>query len=87
MTELERKVNEYREYKRMAEELEQLRDSLRDEIIAMMQGAPEVVAGACKVMYKDVQSVRLDSKLLQATHPDVYAECSKKTVYKRFSVV
>lgn len=87
MTELERKVNEYREYKRMAEELEQLRDSLRDEIIAMMQGAPEVMAGACKVMYKDVQSVRLDSKLLQATHPDVYAECSKKTVYKRFSVV
>ena len=87
MTELERKVNEYREYKRMAEELEQLRDSLRDEIIAMMKGAPEVVAGACKVMYKDVQSVRLDSKLLQATHPDVYAECSKKTVYKRFSVV
>ena len=71
----------------MAEELEQLRDSLRDEIIAMMQGAPEVVAGACKVMYKDVQSVRLDSKLLQATHPDIYAECSKKTVYKRFSVV
>ena len=87
MTELERKVNEYREYKRMAEELEQLRDSLRDEIISMMQGAPEVVAGACKVMYKDVQSVRLDSKLLQATHPDIYAECSKRTTYKRFSVV
>lgn len=87
MTELERKVNEYREYKRMAEELEQLRDSLRDEIIAMMQGAPEVVAGACKVMYKDVQSVRLDSKLLKTLHPDVYAECSSKTSYKRFSVV
>ena len=87
MTELERKVNEYREYKRMAEELEQLRDGLRDEIIAMMQGAPEVVAGACKVMYKDVQSVRLDSKLLKTLHPDIYAECSSKTSYKRFSVV
>ena len=87
MTELERKVNEYREYKRMAEELEQLRDGLRDEIIAMMQGAPEVVAGACKVMYKDVQSIRLDSKLLKTLHPDVYAECSSKTSYKRFSVV
>lgn len=87
MTDLERKVNEYREYKRMAEELEQIRDSLRDEIITMMQGAPEVVAGACKVMYKDVQSVRLNSKLLQAAHPDIYAECSKRTTYKRFSVV
>lgn len=87
MTDLECKVNEYREYKRLAEQAEQMRDSLRDEIISMMQGAPEVVAGACKVMYKDVQSVRLDSKLLQVAHPDIYAECSKRTVYKRFSVV
>lgn len=31
--------------------------------------------------------IALDSKLLQAAHPDIYAECSKKTVYKRFSVV
>ena len=84
MTDLEQKCNEYREYKRQAE---QMRDSLRDEIITMMQGAPEVVAGACKVMYKDVQSVRLDSKLLKTLHPDVYAECSSKTSYKRFSVV
>ena len=87
MTEKEQKCNEYREYKRLAEQAEQMRDSLRDEIITMMQGAPEVMAGACKVMYKDVQSVRLDSKLLQAAHPDIYEECSKKTVYKRFSVV
>lgn len=87
MTDLERKCNEYREYKRLAEQVEQMRDSLRDEIIAMMAGAPEVIAGACKVMYKDVSSVRLDSKLLKTLHPDVYAECSKKTVYKRFSVV
>lgn len=87
MTDFEQKCNEYREYKRLAEQAEQMRDSLRDEIIAMMKGAPEVVAGACKVMYKDVQSVRLDSKLLKTLHPDVYAECSSKTSYKRFSVV
>lgn len=87
MTDLECKCNEYREYKRLAEQAEQMRNSLRDEIIAMMQGAPEVIAGACKVMYKDVQSVRLDNKLLKTLHPDVYAECSSKTSYKRFSVV
>lgn len=28
-----------------------------------------------------------ENKLLQAAHPDIYAECSKKTVYKRFSVI
>lgn len=87
MTMFEEKVNAYRENKRLIEELEAMNNAVKAEIIAMMQGAPEVVAGACKVMYKDVQSVRLDSKLLQATHPDIYAECSKRTTYKRFSVV
>ena len=87
MTLFEEKVNAYRENKRLIEELEAMNDAVKAEIIDMMQGAPEVVAGACKVMYKDVQSVRLDSKLLQATHPDIYAECSKRTTYKRFSVV
>lgn len=87
MTTFEEKVNEYRENKRLLEELEAMNESIKADIIAMMQGAPEVVAGACKVMYKDVQSVRLDSKLLKTLHPDVYAECSSKTTYKRFSVV
>ena len=87
MTDFEQKVNEYRENKRLMEELESINDAIKADIIAMMQGAPEVVAGACKVMYKDVQSVRLDSKLLKTLHPDVYAECSSKTSYKRFSVL
>lgn len=87
MTAFEEKVNAYRENKRLMEELEAMNDIIKAEIIAMMQGAPEVVAGACKVMYKDVQSVRLDSKLLKTLHPDVYAACSSKTSYKRFSVV
>ena len=87
MTEFEKKVNEYRENKRLLEELEALNDAIKTDIIAMMHGAPEMVQGTAKAIYKDVQSVRLDSKLLQAAHPDIYAECSKKTVYKRFSVI
>lgn len=87
MTLFEEKVNAYRENKRLIEELEAMNDAVKAEIIDMMHGAPEMVQGTAKAIYKDVQSVRLDSKLLQATHPDVYAECSKKTVYKRFSVV
>ena len=87
MTDFEEKVNAYRENKRLMEELEAMNDAIKADIINMMQGAPEVVAGACKVMYKDVQSVRLDSKLLKTLHSDVYAECSSKTIYKRFSVV
>lgn len=87
MTLFEEKVNEYRENKRLIEELEAMNDAVKAEIIDMMHGAPEMVQGTAKAIYKDVQSVRLDSKLLQATHPDIYAECSKRTKYKRFSVV
>lgn len=87
MTDFEKKVNEYRENKRLMEELESINDAIKADIIAMMQGAPEMVQGAAKAIYKDVSSVRLDGKLLQAAHPDIYAECSKRTTYKRFSVV
>ena len=87
MTLFEEKVNEYRENKRLLEELEAMNESIKADIIAMMHGAPEMVQGTAKAIYKDVQTVRLDSKLLQAAHPDIYAECSKRTTYKRFSVV
>lgn len=87
MSDFEKRVNEYRENKRLIEELEAMNDSIKADIIAMMQGAPEMVQGTAKAIYKDVSSVRLDSKLLQAAHPDIYAECSKRTTYKRFSVV
>ena len=87
MTMFEEKVNAYRENKRLIEELEAMNDAVKAEIIAMMHGAPEMVQGTAKAIYKDVSSVRLDSKLLQALHPDIYTECSKRTTYKRFSVV
>lgn len=87
MTLFEEKVNEYRENKRLLEELEAMNKSIKADIITMMQGAPEMAQGTAKAIYKDVQSVRLDSRLLKTLHPDVYAECSSKTTYKRFSVV
>lgn len=87
MSDFEKRVNEYRENKRLIEELKAMNNAVKAEIIDMMHGAPEMVQGTAKAIYKDVQSVRLNSKLLQATHPDIYAECSKRTTYKRFSVV
>lgn len=87
MSDFEKRVNEYRENKRLIEELEAMNNAVKAEIINMMHGAPEMVQGTAKAIYKDVSSVRLDSKLLQAAHPDIYAECSKRTTYKRFSMV
>ena len=81
MTTFEEKVNAYRENKRLMEELGAMNDAIRADIITMMQGAPEMVQGTAKAIYKDVQSVRLDSKLLKTRHPDVYAECSSCLLY------
>lgn len=41
MTDFEQKVNEYRENKRLMEELESINDAIKADIIAMMHGAPE----------------------------------------------
>lgn len=87
MTDFEEKVNAYRENKRLLEELEAMNESIKADIICMMQGAPEMAQGTAKAIYKDVQSVRLDSKLLKTLYPDVYAKCSTRTSYKRFNVV
>ena len=83
MTDLERKCNEYREYKRLAEQAEQMRDSLRDEIIAMMQGAPEVMAGDCYGKAKGVHGGRRYCKLFSARQPDTFDAGRKKNRFKR----
>lgn len=48
MTLFEEKVNEYRENKRLLEELEAMNESIKADIICMMQGAPEMAQGTAK---------------------------------------
>lgn len=51
MTDLEQKCNEYREYKRLAEQAEQMRDSLRDENYCHDAGS---AGGCCRRLQGDV---------------------------------
>lgn len=48
MTTFEEKVNAYRENKRLLEELEAMNESIKADIICMMQGAPEMAQGTAK---------------------------------------
>lgn len=43
-------------------------------------------AGAFEVTWKPVTSTRVDSKRLQKEHPEVYAECSKTSSYRKFDI-
>lgn len=79
--------NEYRENKRMIEELTALNEELKNQIVAAMQGKDTLIIGCTKVSNITVNSTRLDSTALKTAYPDIYTAYSKTTAYKRFTVV
>lgn len=86
--ELQNRVKELRELKRMQEELAAEITAIEDEIKAEMtaRDTTEIIAGEYKIRWIPVTSARLDSKALKAALPDVYAKFTKEAVSKRFSV-
>ena len=82
----ERLCNEYRENKRMMEELEAMNDNIKSEIIALMGDNDTMAAGAAKVTNKTVNSTRFNSKEFGRAYPDLFREYSSLVSYKRFTV-
>ena len=79
--------NEYRENKRLIEELEDYNDSIKAQIIELMGDNDTMIQGAAKATYKIVVSDRFDSKRFKEQQADLYkAYCSEMRV-KRFTVV
>lgn len=87
MGKFETLCTEYRENKRLIEELEALNESLKANIIAMMGDRETVTEGATKATFKTVTSSRLDSKGIKADYPDIFTAYSTPTTYKRFTVI
>lgn len=87
MAELEKKIREYREYKRMIEELEEQAAAVADEIKAAMveAGQERMVVGEYKLAYFDVTRTTLDTQRLEADLGDL-SEYKKTTTYKQFRV-
>lgn len=77
---------EYRENKRLIEELEALQDGIKSEILDIMGGRDVLIDGADKVTYKEIESRRLDSNRLKKEEPGLYERYSTVQSYKRFSV-
>lgn len=87
MTRFETLCNEYRENKRLIEELTAMNDSLKADIIAIMGDNDTMTEGAAKATNKTVTSSRFDSTGFKKVHPDLFTEYSTPTTYKRFTVV
>ena len=87
MRAFEKLCNEYRENKRLIEELEAMNDSIKSDIIAIMGNDEMHVEGAAKATNKTVVSSRFDSSRFKKEYPDLFTEYSRETSYKRFCVL
>ena len=84
--EMNAKIKELRELKRMAAELADEISSIEDSIKAEMtaQETDTLTGLDWKVTWKSVTSSRLDSTALKKALPDVAAAFTKQTVSRRF---
>lgn len=82
----EKLCNEYRENKRLIEELEAMNDSIKADILAIMGDRETVTEGAAKATYKAVTSSRFDSSGFRKVYPDLFTKYSTPTTYRRFTV-
>lgn len=79
--------NEYRENKRLIEELEDYNDTIKAQILELMGDNDTMIQGAAKATYKSIVSNKFNSKLFKEEHPDTYANYCSETTTKRFTVV
>ena len=86
MMNLEKKVMELQELKRLREELDAEMTMLEDEIKASMGDREQITAGAFKITWKAVASSRIDTTALKKALPDVAARFMKQTTVRRFAI-
>lgn len=83
---MESKIKELMELKRMKEEIEAEIAAAEDEIKGVMGNEETLLAGAFKVSWKTFTSSRLDSTALKKALPEIAAKFTKTTTARRFSI-
>lgn len=86
--ELDSKVKELRELRRMADELQSEIDSLQNAIKAEMTAreVDTITGNDYKITWKSITSTRLDTAALKKALPDVVERFTKTTTSRRFTV-
>ena len=86
--EMNRRVHELRELRRMAEEINAEIEGITDLIKAEMtaQNTDTLAGDDYKITWKEVSSPRLDSKAFKAALPDLYEIFTKQHTVRRFSI-
>lgn len=86
-SELRTRLNEYREYKAMMNELQDAMSAIGDAIKSYMGEQEELNVEGVKVRWTRYQSTRFDSKTFKAEHAAMYEQYTKTTEARRFTVV
>ena len=86
MNEMEAKVSELRELRRLADDLAAEIGALEDELKAYMDatGADELHGPSFKITWKPITSSRLDSKALKTAAPELWERFTKTVTTRRF---
>ena len=83
---MEPKVKELMELKRMKEELEAEITTLEDQIKARMGAEETLLAGAFKVSWTTYTTNRFDSARFKKDHAELAAAYTKQATARRFSI-
>ena len=83
---MEAKVHELMELKRMKEELEAEIVAAEDAIKAVMGDEELLTAGAYKVSWKTFTSSRVDTTALKKAMPEIAEQFTKQTKSRRFAI-
>ena len=83
---MESKIKELMELKRMKEELEAEITAMEDEIKSVMGDEETLLAGAFKVDWKTVVTSRIDTTALKKMMPEIAERFMKQTTTRRFCV-
>ena len=83
---MESKVKELMELRRMKEELEAEIAAAEDEIKQVMGEEETLFAGAYKVLWKPVTTTRFDSARFKKDHAELAEAYTKTTTCRRFTV-
>ena len=88
INEMDSKIKELRELRRMADELAAEMETIQDSIKAHMdaEGVDTINGTDWKVTYRAVTSSRIDTAALKKALPDVVERFSKPTTARRFCI-
>ena len=83
---LEPKIKELMELRRMKEELDNEISSIEDELKQAMGNEETLIAGPFKIDWKTVVSSRIDTIALKKALPEIAERFMKQTTTRRFCV-